>query len=187
MPPPRCVATTFSFGSFFEHTADNEPRHRQRAVHRAADRRREPVIAHALLAKADRRRVDDHWHVKFTRQLEERKSVVVVRIAALQARQDPAPLRTVLFHGALEFAQERIAAIRHNRRHAVDFSRIFVLLCRDVPVLPLTALELLARSMSRMLWSGLEMTEMSTPPILAASSTFSMVPGGRPLVAPMFL
>ena len=41
--------------------------------------------------------------------------------------------------------------------------------------------------MSRRLWSGLLITEMSTPPISAAFSTFSIVPGGVPFLAPMFL
>ena len=41
--------------------------------------------------------------------------------------------------------------------------------------------------MSRRLWIGLLMTVMSTPPILAASSAFSIVVGERLCCAPMFL
>src|ERR1700691_6816396 len=41
--------------------------------------------------------------------------------------------------------------------------------------------------MSRRLWMGFEITEISTPPILAASSTFSIVAGGLPFLAPTFL
>ena len=39
------------------------------------------------------------------------------------------------------------------------------------------------RSMSRKAWIGLEMTVMSTPPIFAASSAFSIVVGGLPVRA----
>src|SRR5262245_17452487 len=44
-----------------------------------------------------------------------------------------------------------------------------------------------SRSMSRRLWIGFEMTVMSTPPILAASSAFSIVVGDGLWRAPMFL
>src|SRR2546430_14862698 len=41
--------------------------------------------------------------------------------------------------------------------------------------------------MSRRLWIGFEMTVMSTPPICAASSAFSMVVGGLPLIGALML
>ena len=53
-----------------------------------------------------------------------------------------APFEAVLFHGALEFAQELMAAIGHGARHADD--RVIFFLAGGVEaVLPLAAFELL--------------------------------------------
>ena len=89
--------------------------------------------------------MDDHRHVELLRQLEERHRLVVVRIVALQARRDPGALEAVLLDGALELAQELVAAIGHGRGHADDLAVIFVLALGVEAVLALAALELLLR------------------------------------------
>ena len=142
MPPPRWVPTSLRVGQLLEDAAHDQPRQRQRIVHRAPDAGGQPVIAHPLLAEADRRRMDHHRHVELAGQLEERHGIVVVRIAALEARCDPGALEPVLLDGALELAQERVAAVRHRRGHADDRG-ILGLLGGVETILPLAALELL--------------------------------------------
>src|SRR5262249_57350210 len=93
-------------GKLLEHAAHDQPRDRERAVHRAADARGEAIVAHALLAESDRGRMDHHWHVELLRELEERHGLVIVGIFALQARGDPGALEAILLDGALERAQE---------------------------------------------------------------------------------
>src|SRR6266478_5178087 len=111
MPPPRWVPTSLSVGNF-----SKMPRTISRANAKALSIGRptleaQPIVLHAFLAEADRGRVDHHRHVELGRQLEERQRVVVIRIAALEARRDPCALEPILLHCALEFAQEFVAAI----------------------------------------------------------------------------
>ena len=134
---------------FLEHAAHDQPRDRERAVHRTPDARRQAIVAHPLLAEADRRRMDDHRHVELLRQLKERHRLVVVGIFALQARGDPGALQPVLLDGALELAQEFVAAIGHGRSHADDLPVILVLALGVEAVLALAALELLLRDPCR--------------------------------------
>ncbi len=138
MPPPDQLEGR----ELLEHAAHDQPRQRQRIVHRAPDARGQPIVPHPFLAEADRGRMDHHRHIELARQLKERHGIVVVRIAPLQARGDPGALEPVLPDGALELAQEHIAPIGNRRCHPDDRG-IFRLLGGVEAILPLAAFELL--------------------------------------------
>jgi hypothetical protein len=70
----------------------------------------EAVLTHALLAEPDRRRVDDHRNLELGRELEGRHGLLRVPIVSCGLDMVQAPLRLSFFTGALELAQERVAA-----------------------------------------------------------------------------
>ena len=127
---------------FLENAAHDQPRQGQGIVHRPPHARGQPIVLHAFLAETDRGRVDHHRHVELGRQLEERQRVVIIRIAALEARCDPCAFEPILLHRALEFAQELVAAIGNRRGHPDD-GIVFGLASRVELILPLAPIELL--------------------------------------------
>ncbi len=74
---------------FLENAAHDQPRDRQRIVHRPSDARRKPVIAQPLFAETDGWRMNHDRDIELGRQLEERQALVVVWIMSGLAREDP--------------------------------------------------------------------------------------------------
>src|SRR5262245_13208965 len=68
--PAEVSAYELEARELLEHAAHDQPCDRERAVHRAPDTGGKPIVAHALLAKADRRWMDHHRHIELLRQLE---------------------------------------------------------------------------------------------------------------------
>ena len=116
----------FEARKILEYAAHNQPRQRKAAVERPPDARREAEFPHALFPEPDRRRMHEHRDVELGRELEERPGIIVIRKGAAVARIDQHGAQVVLFDGALELAQQVVAAARDRGGDGYDLVLVAV-------------------------------------------------------------
>ena len=108
MPPPRWQPTNFKIAVAFEDAADDQPGDAQAFVERPADARRQTVVAHALFAVTDRRRMHHHRDAEARDQFKKWLGFIVVGVGVLMARIDQHAVQAVLSDGAFEFFVKRL-------------------------------------------------------------------------------
>ena len=111
-----------------EDAAHDQPRQREAIVLRPADARRQPIVVHAVLAIADRRRMDHHRDVEIGAELEERPCLVGVRVVVLMAGADHHALHAVDLDRAFQLLEIVVASVRDRACERIDLAGVLVLL-----------------------------------------------------------